>query len=328
MSEAPLIDLTSFQTLDPAAQASLIRQLVGLHAQADEPRVSLLELLSERSLPIQTPGFNAEEARHYGIILDTETTGMDMNHDRIIDLSVLRFHFSATGEFQTDTKILHYRQDPGIPIPEESTRIHGINQEMVEGCEINHAALEADIGNPHIVIAHNAGYDRVFCERFNPIFRDMFWECSAFGINWEEFDQKSSKLFHLNTALGYGYSQHSATSDTIAVANILSHPVRHPDGTTENPLKILIDHLKTPTYYIWAGQHVPYDKNQLLKDIDFRWTDDPSTGRKGWWKKTKTPKEDMEYLSQVLTPHVFSKIQIRHIKAKDLYSNRELTTDA
>lgn len=57
--------------------------------------------------------------------LDLETTGIDITNDRIIELSVLKISPNGKEEWMTS------RVNPGVPIPEKSTAIHGIRDEDV-----------------------------------------------------------------------------------------------------------------------------------------------------------------------------------------------------
>lgn len=57
---------------------------------------------------------------------DLETTGIDIVSDRIVEISILRI--SQNGE----EDILTQRINPGVPIPEKATEIHGISDEDVK----------------------------------------------------------------------------------------------------------------------------------------------------------------------------------------------------
>jgi DNA polymerase III subunit epsilon len=63
-------------------------------------------------------------------ILDLETTGTATSHDRIVEIAILTI--------QPDGKKIPYRKlvNPGIPIPPEVTKVHGIDDEDVEGCPL------------------------------------------------------------------------------------------------------------------------------------------------------------------------------------------------
>ena len=56
---------------------------------------------------------------------DLETTGTDVSKDRIIEIAIIKVNTDGSRES------LEIRLNPGIPIPPESTLIHGITDEMV-----------------------------------------------------------------------------------------------------------------------------------------------------------------------------------------------------
>src|SRR5262245_4490625 len=58
-------------------------------------------------------------------VVDLETTGVDPQRDRIVEISVLRFTPPIDRVHRTR------RLNPGIPIPTEATQIHGITDEDV-----------------------------------------------------------------------------------------------------------------------------------------------------------------------------------------------------
>src|SRR5579864_3754158 len=53
--------------------------------------------------------------------LDLETTGIEITADRIVEIAILKV--CPDGSEQT----YHTRLNPGIPIPEEATTVHGIS---------------------------------------------------------------------------------------------------------------------------------------------------------------------------------------------------------
>lgn len=89
------------------------------------------------------------------ICMDCETTGLDVDKDRIIEIAITKFTFNEVlEEFET---LVH----PERSIPEESIKIHHITDEMVA-----HAPLMRDvlpralelIGN-HIIVGHGVKFD-------------------------------------------------------------------------------------------------------------------------------------------------------------------------
>jgi len=76
-------------------------------------------------------------------------------------------------------------EDPGVPIPPESTAIHGIADEMVRGQRLDESAIESLLDGVGVVIAHNAGFDRPFVERRLSGFESLAWGCSLREVPWE-----------------------------------------------------------------------------------------------------------------------------------------------
>ena len=62
------------------------------------------------------------------IFLDLETTGIDIVKDRIVELSLVKVMPDGTKEVKTR------RINPGMPIPEAATAIHGITDDDVKDC--------------------------------------------------------------------------------------------------------------------------------------------------------------------------------------------------
>lgn len=61
------------------------------------------------------------------VCIDCETTGLDVEKDRVIEVAVIRFNMNEVVEsFETLV-------NPEMLIPEESIKIHHITQDMVEG---------------------------------------------------------------------------------------------------------------------------------------------------------------------------------------------------
>jgi len=54
------------------------------------------------------------------VVFDLETTGIQIQRDRIVEISMLKAFPNGDEELRT------YRVNPGIPIPKEASAIHGI----------------------------------------------------------------------------------------------------------------------------------------------------------------------------------------------------------
>lgn len=100
-------------------------------------------------------------APHRVVCLDTETTGLSPATDRIIQIACVELlHGVTLGKKKS------WLLNPGMPIPEEATRVHGITDAMVADARIFTDIaddLKAFIADSPIV-AHNANFDMAFLE--------------------------------------------------------------------------------------------------------------------------------------------------------------------
>jgi DNA polymerase-3 subunit epsilon len=90
--------------------------------------------------------------------IDTETTGRDPQNDRLIEIAVI------LGKGGRIVERRSWLVDPGIPIPEESSLVHGIRDADVAGkpafADVLAEVLDAVAGA--IPVAYNAAFDKAF----------------------------------------------------------------------------------------------------------------------------------------------------------------------
>ncbi len=96
-----------------------------------------------------------------GAIVDTETTGVDAAHDEIIELGMVAYSYDASsGQVHRVLETISELEQPSKPIPPETTKVHGITDDMVHGKRIDDAKVAAMLSGVDLVIAHNAAFDR------------------------------------------------------------------------------------------------------------------------------------------------------------------------
>lgn len=86
-------------------------------------------------------------------ILDLETTGTTPSLDRIVEIAILKIYPDGKR-----TKY-HERVNPGIPIPAEATKVHGIGDEQVKNCapfkelapKINYFLKDCDLAGYNLI---------------------------------------------------------------------------------------------------------------------------------------------------------------------------------
>jgi DNA polymerase-3 subunit epsilon len=92
------------------------------------------------------------------VCLDCETTGLEIDKDRIIEIAIARFNFDQILD-SFETLI-----DPQIVIPEVSIAIHHINDEMVKGKPIIHEVFPKifEFIGKSIIVGHGITNDIAF----------------------------------------------------------------------------------------------------------------------------------------------------------------------
>ena len=293
-------------------------------AEALDEMVSALESTGNyrvlRRLVPHTPSVPPEgETSKVGIILDVETTGLDPNRDEVIELAMIKFRYSERDEATGVSDIFQAFNEPASPIPPEITELTGITDAMVAGHKIDAAAVDAFVADANIVIAHNARFDRPFCEKAWPVFAQRHWACTVAEIDWLKYGFGGAKLAYLLADIGYFHDAHRAIDDCQALLEILSHPL---PGASATALASLLEQARRKTFRIWA-ENSPYDLKDKLKARGYRWNDGTDARPKAWYIDVDENKRDAEL--QWLKTEIYQRdvhLSCSEITALDRYSKR------
>ncbi|CDZ67323.1 3'-5' exonuclease [Neorhizobium galegae] len=253
----------------PMSEEDMVRHL------SETGRYRILQKLTPRVVaPVARPAYPLK-----GIILDTETTGLNARKDEIIEIGVIAFTFDAAGSIGDVTGIYGGLRQPSVPIPTEITRLTGITDDMVAGQSIDTAALRALIEPADLLIAHNAGFDRPFCEAFSDLFSDKAWACSNSEIDWSSRGYVGTKLGYLIGQAGYFHEGHRAVDDCFALLEVLAREV---EGSASTAFAELYEASQRSRVRIFA-ENSPFDMKDHLKTRGYRWSDGSDGRPKSWW---------------------------------------------
>lgn len=116
------------------------------------------------------------------VFFDIESTGISTSKDRIIELALLKVNPDQSKEFKK------FLLNPGMPIPKEATKVHGITDEDVKTCPLFKVMANdifsfirgCDLGGYNII-----GFDI-------PLLAEEFLSC---GIDFPEPDTKLIDAF-------------------------------------------------------------------------------------------------------------------------------------
>lgn len=215
---------------------------------------------------------------HLAVLVDTETTGLQHAKDEVIEIGAVAFTYHSDGRIGDVVGVYSGLRQPSAPIPPEITRLTGITDEMVAGQAIDIATLDALIEPADLVIAHNAGFDRPFCEKLSPAFVPKAWACSVSEIRWADRGFEGSKLGYLIGQSGLFHEGHRATDDCYALLEVLARATD--DGTT--PFAELAQSSARARVRIFA-ENSPFDMKDHLKARGYRWSDGSDGRPKAWW---------------------------------------------
>jgi DNA polymerase III subunit epsilon len=221
-----------------------------------------------------------------GVYLDLETTGLSPATDGIIEIGLVRFAYDAQGVLGSLDDLAAF-QDPGRPIPREVTAITGITDEMVAGRSIPEERVRELIDGAHLVMAHNAAFDRPFAERAYPWLADFPWACSWRDVAWREVGGfEGAGLSYLLMAHGYFFEGHRAVEDCYAGVHLLAQPFAGTDTTVMTHMR---ECARRTDVRLWAVRS-PFETKDLLRVRGYRWNPDA----KVWWRDVPTPELDAE----------------------------------
>ncbi|MGO4568045.1 3'-5' exonuclease [Rhizobium sp. 2YAF20] len=252
-----------------------------------------------------------------GIVLDTETTGLNARKDEIIEIGVIAFTFDATGSIGDVTGIYGGLQQPSVSIPSEITRLTGITDDMVAGQSIDMTALRALIEPADLLIAHNAGFDRPFCEAFSHLFSGKAWACSNSEIDWSLRGYEGTKLGYLLGQAGYFHEGHRAVDDCFALLEVLAREI---DGPASTAFAELYEASQTSRVRIFA-ENSPFDMKDHLKARGYRWSDGSDGRSKSWWIEVgeEALDDELRYLRAEIYRYPDADPPITHLTAFDRF---------
>lgn len=229
------------------------------------------------------------------VLVDTETTGLDQEADEVIEIALLPFDYERdTGRLISveEARAFSAFREPSKPIPPDATKLNGITNEMVKGHTIDADQLKAIVEPAHLIIAHNAGFDRPMLEKHWPMFEEKHWACSFVDIDWKAEGVGSAKLDYLLYAQGWFHDGHRALSDAFATLFLLTLPLPQ---SRELALASLLASARKTLRAVRA-EETAFEQRAALKARGYRWDDGGGKRTKAWWIMTSDPDAETAWL--------------------------------
>ena len=224
------------------------------------------------------PVYRLGPGESIALMVDVETTGLDHRRDEVIELGMVAFVHDAEGRIGPVVGVFSMLHEPTVEISAEITRLTGITAEMVAGHAIDMAAVRALLEPAELVIAHNAKFDRAFCERLDEGFRHKAWACSVAEVPWAEIGFEGAKLGYLVNGCGWFHHGHRAVDDCHALLEVLAHDT----GGGSSGFVYLLGSSTRTRVRVWA-ESAPFDMKDVLKRRGYRWFGGGDGLPKAWW---------------------------------------------
>ena len=244
---APTIDVTSaIAALEASGQFRVLRRFEPRLRYNDEP-------------------WNVGESplARLGVYVDVETTGLDVETDEIIELSLVPFSYDVQLGIVFDVRApISFLEEPRGVVSKEITELTGISHDMLKGQRINDALVEDVARGASLVIAHNADFDRRMLERRLPAFAEVAWACSQREVPWQDFGVRGAALPNIlmSACREFTDAEHRAAIDCQVGVHCLAAPTL--DGRTA--LSYLLESARAGAHRVCAIS-APMQAKNLLK---------------------------------------------------------------
>lgn len=249
-----------------------------------------------------------------GVLVDTETTGLNRQTSEVIEIGAVAFTYDDDGRFGDVIGLFRGLQQPLKPIPAEITTLTGITDDMVAGRQFDLRALAELIAPADLVVAHNAGFDRGYCEAIEAGFIQKAWACSVAEIDWKRRGFEGTKLGYLIGQSGYFHEGHRAVDDCFALLEILL------SGEDDTPFAELVRSSQRRNAKIWA-ENSPFDMKEKLKARGYRWSDGSDGRAKAWWCEVAEDlvEAELHYLRTDIYHRADAEPLVQYLSAADRY---------
>jgi len=199
------------------------------------------------------------------VVFDLETTGINVLRDRIIEISYIKVWPDGKEESKT------IRINPGIHIPEETTKIHGITDEDVKDCPVF-----KDVAGDLAHTFENCDFAGFNSNRFDVpmLVEEMFRADVEFDIGKDKLVDVQNifhKMEQRTLVAAYKFycekdlvNAHSSLADTTATYEVLKAQLDRYQDTLENNVDFLSEFSKVGRNVDLAGRMAYNEQDEIV----------------------------------------------------------------
>jgi DNA polymerase-3 subunit epsilon len=209
------------------------------------------------------------------LILDTETTGLDPQRDRCIELGAVLFDLSRRSVLSQVSLLLPCEQNA-------AQAVNGIDPELTQQPQPWQQGLqwfEALLASADLVVAHNAAFDRQWFGMAPLPAIDKPWLCTMEDIRWPADRNLRANPSVRDLALAYSvpvWAAHRALTDCIYLAQVFERC---------SDLEQLVQQGLEPRRLYRA--RLSYEERHRAREAGFRWNEPVS----GAWSRRLSERE-------------------------------------
>ena len=209
------------------------------------------------------------------LILDTETTGLDPQRDRCIEIGAVLFDLPRRSVLSQVSLLLHCDQNP-------AQAVNGIEPALTQQPQPWQQGLqwfEALLASADLVVAHNAAFDRQWFGIAPLPAIHKPWLCTMEDIRWPADRHLRSNPSVRDLALAYGvpvWAAHRALTDCIYLAQVFERC---------SDLEHLVQQGLEPRRLYRA--RLSYEERHQAREAGFRWNEPVS----GAWSRRLSERE-------------------------------------
>ncbi|BBN58951.1 3'-5' exonuclease [Hydrogenovibrio marinus] len=267
-----------------------------------------------RFQPVSCYHSDRGETLHNVCIIDTETTGLDTERCEIIELGYQILSFDSHGQFYEVLCAKNFLNEPKGVITPEVTQVTGLTMDDVKGHQIPWDEVVADMQEVQLIVAHNAGFDRPVVERYNDVFIDKVWGCSASQVDWFNLAKVSSRSQEfLCWKVGqFFYHAHRALDDVQALTHLLTRQISEQQLPAFHFLLNVVRQQKV----MMKATGAPFELKDDLRSRGYRW----NASERVWQKVFDASHQESE-LAWLIDNNTPNPTPIK-LKATDTFSIR------
>lgn len=199
------------------------------------------------------------------LIIDTETTGLDRDKDRVIEIGAILYSIELQTSLASVSMLAVGGENPAEYINHIPVAALAQQEPCVEGAGLS--MLTEMIAYADCFVAHNAEFDESFLK-----WDQLPWVCTKSDFSWpghEHVDGKSLVAIALEHGIGVS-TAHRALADCQLIAALFDRCADLPTMFTRA--------MRPKATFV---AHVSYADRQLAKDAGFTWNPEPKT-----WTRT------------------------------------------